>query len=887
MAGQLAVTLTANVTEFIKNLGVAQDVAKDTAQQIVSDNRNVASSINSLSAEGRRFVASLKEEAETFGKSREEMQRYRAAQLGVSSQAEEYIAKSAKLRAEHSSINGVIGGTTAEANRLKWALQGVPAQFTDIAVSLAGGQNPMMVFMQQGGQLRDMFGSAGQAAKALGNYVVGLVTPYNVFRAAAMAVATAWALGQKEAQEYAKALAMTGNAAGVTAGNLAEMARTVSSGGGGTQGAAADALTQLVTTGKVTGETLSIAADAALRLKKYAGVAIEDTVKAMADLGKSPYDAAKKLDDQYNVFTATTLKQIKALEEQGRNLDAAKLAQESYASEMKSRSKEIEESLGNLEKAWLGVAGMAKSAWDSMLNIGRKDDLEKKLQEAKDDLKSGFYLGSEQQKRQEIAVLEVAVAAQKNKNEAIAKENELKDAQKKWNADEDKYLTQHAKVLKDIAKVREEGARAGASQAEIETRVSKIMQGDTEFREAAANAIEAQYKRAQLAAKDAIDNIDSMLKRGQIGEQGALMEKFSANLDLLKSQEEAIRKRMALAGQPPQERAKLEGELNQVTDQQGALRSQYGRDVAELNYKRQQEVVDGWMKTIGPINDKAKALREENDVRGKTILQIENERLARYRLAAETADESAGYEALIAAQEDYVNELAKSRTWEAGAGDAMRDYLESATNSAATAKTAFSNSFKSMEDSLVEFAKTGKLSFGNFVNDIVTGLIRMQIQASITKPLFDSIQAAGGIGGMAAAAGSWISNFFGGGKAIGGPVQSGMMYEVAEGGRPELLSTGGSTYLMMGANSGVVTPASSASAAVAAPSSSGGVQLQIIESPGNGGQVQQSTGQNGQQIIKVLVDSVKGELTTDIRSGGTFATALSQQFGLNRAAGAF
>ena len=41
------------------------------------------------------------------------------------------------------------------------ALRGVPAQFTDIIVSLQGGQAPLTVLLQQGGQLKDMFGGAG------------------------------------------------------------------------------------------------------------------------------------------------------------------------------------------------------------------------------------------------------------------------------------------------------------------------------------------------------------------------------------------------------------------------------------------------------------------------------------------------------------------------------------------------------------------------------------------------------------------------------------------------------------------------------------------------------------------------------------------------------
>jgi hypothetical protein len=63
-------------------------------------------------------------------------------------------------------------------------------------------------------------------------------------------------------------------------------------------------------------------------------------------------------------------------------------------------------------------------------------------------------------------------------------------------------------------------------------------------------------------------------------------------------------------------------------------------------------------------------------------------------------------------------------------------------------------------------------------------------------------------------------------RRYGGPVNAGGMYEVAEPGNPELLRYGNKTMLMMGAQSGVVEPATRA-----APSGSGGMQI-INNAPG-------------------------------------------------------
>ncbi|MEC5321164.1 phage tail length tape measure family protein, partial [Brenneria populi subsp. brevivirga] len=38
------------------------------------------------------------------------------------------------------------------------AMRTLPAQFTDIATQLAGGQSPWLILLQQGGQIKDTFG---------------------------------------------------------------------------------------------------------------------------------------------------------------------------------------------------------------------------------------------------------------------------------------------------------------------------------------------------------------------------------------------------------------------------------------------------------------------------------------------------------------------------------------------------------------------------------------------------------------------------------------------------------------------------------------------------------------------------------------------------------
>ncbi|MFR0101022.1 phage tail length tape measure family protein [Klebsiella pneumoniae] len=73
-----------------------------------------------------------------------------------------------------------LGKTSQSAAQTANAMRMIPAQMTDIVVGLSTGQSPFMVLMQQGGQLKDMFGGIGPAIKGIGTYVMGLVNPYSV-----------------------------------------------------------------------------------------------------------------------------------------------------------------------------------------------------------------------------------------------------------------------------------------------------------------------------------------------------------------------------------------------------------------------------------------------------------------------------------------------------------------------------------------------------------------------------------------------------------------------------------------------------------------------------------------------------------------------------------
>ncbi|MGN8276767.1 phage tail tape measure protein [Pseudomonas sp. SMN5] len=305
----------------------------------------------------------------------------------------EYQAKIDQSRTNLGRFDDSLTRTGNTAKQTAAALRGVPAQFTDIAVSLQGGQAPLTVLLQQGGQLRDMFGGIGPAAKALGGYVLGLVNPFTLAAAAAAALGLAYYKGSQEADAYNKSLILTGNYAGTTADGLASLAKQVSS-TVGTTGAAAAVLAQLAGSGNIAAYSFEEITKAALTMEEATGKAVEETVAQFASIAKEPVAASIKLNEQYHYLTASVYEQIVALEKQGEQAAAVRLATDAFADAIQSRGDQITQRLGLIEGAWNKVAKAAKWAWDSALDVGREATYEEKLADLELQAQNAARLGA-------------------------------------------------------------------------------------------------------------------------------------------------------------------------------------------------------------------------------------------------------------------------------------------------------------------------------------------------------------------------------------------------------------------------------------------------------------------------------------------------------------
>ncbi|AQW68381.1 phage tail tape measure protein [Pseudomonas parafulva] len=347
----------------------------------------------------------------------------------------EYQSKIDQARTALGGADAALNKTGMSAKATAAALRGVPAQFTDIVVSLQGGQAPLTVLLQQGGQLKDMFGGVGPAIKALGGYVLGLVNPFTVAAAAVGVLGYAYYKGSEEAVGFQKALITTGNAAGTTADRLSGMAAQVSA-TVGTTGAAAEVLTQLAGSGKVAADSFVEITEAALEWRDATGRAVEETVAEFVKIGKDPVTAAKELNEQYGFLTASTYSQIVALKEQGDTIDATKLLTDTYVDTIKNRSKEVTENLSIWERGWKALRGEVAATVDSVKNIGREQDIASRIVELQRQVAAAQSAvnadkdDSDAQKKLTNANLELkGLIQQRDTQQAIARAQEL-DAQR-------------------------------------------------------------------------------------------------------------------------------------------------------------------------------------------------------------------------------------------------------------------------------------------------------------------------------------------------------------------------------------------------------------------------------------------------------------------------
>ncbi|MBK2741121.1 phage tail protein [Klebsiella pneumoniae] len=388
-----------------------------------------------------------------------------------------YSKKIEETRNRLTGFRDDLGKTGQSAAQTAFAMRMIPAQMTDIIVGLSTGQSPFMVLMQQGGQLKDMFGGIGPAIKGVGGYVLGLINPVTLAAAAVGVLGLAYYKGSQEQGEFYKSLTLNGNLVGKTTGQLADMAARVSVVANSTTGVTAATLNQIVSSGKVAAESLERVTTAVVEISEATGIATEKLVGDFNDIAADPVAAITKLNDQYHFLTLATYNQIKALQDEGNQQDAARVATDAYANAMQQRANDIHQNLGILERAWDSLAKTAKGAWDAMLDIGREQTGAERISQIRKELDwidkaAGgklFFGGRKAELEDELNNLQSQITTEGVLTEIISSHDKAEQQRIKTQQEADRvnqqYLSNADKRNKAI-KQQSEFLKAGAITAE-------------------------------------------------------------------------------------------------------------------------------------------------------------------------------------------------------------------------------------------------------------------------------------------------------------------------------------------------------------------------------------------------------------------------------------
>ncbi|MDU4425155.1 MAG: phage tail length tape measure family protein, partial [Raoultella sp.] len=492
------------------------------------------------------------------------------------------------------------------------AMRMIPAQMTDIVVGLSTGQSPFMVLMQQGGQLKDMFGGIGPAIKGVGGYVSGLINPFTLAAAAVGVLGLAYYKGSQEQDEFYKSLTMTGNLVGKTSGQLADMAARVSVAANSTTGAAASTLNQLVSSGKVAGDALERVTAAIVKTSDATGIATDKLVGDFNDIAADPVAAITKLNDQYHFLTLATYSQIKALQDEGNQQEAARVASESYSSSLIQRSNDIKENLGLLEKAWDGVWGSAKKAWDAMFDVGREQTLADKLATLNESI-------AEAQKGQKEGGFWNGLNARFSNLPEMLKQRDAIQSQITAEDTLNGILSDHDKAEQKRIKTQQEADRVNQQYLSNADKRNQAIKQQSEFLKAGAITADQYAKN--------VSRINEMYKDPKAPKQKAYTEDAATRLlDQINQQTAAMQSQLDASDKlnsTTQARVKFEqqiADLKSKTQLTADQKSILSRSDEILQAYKQQESLQNSVKTL----DDYRKMQEEiapKEVKQNDILQ--------------------------------------------------------------------------------------------------------------------------------------------------------------------------------------------------------------------------------------------------------------------------
>ncbi|WP_137572455.1 phage tail tape measure protein, partial [Escherichia coli] len=254
----------------------------------------------------------------------------------------------------------------------KAAMRMLPMQFTDVATQLAGGQNPWLILLQQGGQVKDSFGGMIPMFRGLAGAISLPMVGVTSLAVATGALAYAWYQGDSTLSAFNKTLVLSGNQSGLTAERMLTLSRAGQA-AGLTFNQAGESLAALVSAGVRGGEQFDAINQSVARFASASGVEVDKVAEAFGKLTTDPTSGLTAMARQFRNVTAEQIAYVAQLQRSGDEAGALQAANDIATKGFDEQTRRLKENMGTLE-TWADKTGKAfKSMWDAILDIGRPE----------------------------------------------------------------------------------------------------------------------------------------------------------------------------------------------------------------------------------------------------------------------------------------------------------------------------------------------------------------------------------------------------------------------------------------------------------------------------------------------------------------------------------
>jgi lambda family phage tail tape measure protein len=708
----------------------------------------------------------------------------------------DYQSRISATRAELTRFNDSMTRTGNTSKQTAAAMRMLPAQFSDIFVSLQGGQAPLTVFLQQGSQIKDSFGGIGAASKALGGYLMSLVNPFTVAASAAGALALVYYDAEKEVSAFNKALFSGSASSGQTSASLSKISKDTATITGNLS-QAKDAVVALAASSGLSQVQFKNLAEASASISEFTGKGAGEVAKSLGDMGDNATKAAEKISAQYGLLTSAQYEVIVGLDNQGKKQEALDSLSESLNQNAQERLKKYRDSLSEVERDWNDIGTAISNAY-SNIKSSIFPDLNQEianLEKVLEGRKSGGFLSSlfsdelgpdsqstkfieaqlkalKQQRDLAASKAEIDASATRQNQERIA-------AESKWASITNKNMSDQKKLALEIAEARKVGVEAGKSQAvidkevaDIQARFDKSQPKEKAYNEdAGMKALDqARQQYAVLQQQNSLIGV----QKGEVdklGAAGQALVKWEQELADIKGKQILTADQKALVANQELITAQLkknaalekENQLKKISTEETQKLAAFQTNLASQLAKAQTGL-DNNLAGMGMGDQQRQRLQEQLSIEQQyqsqmdALQQQRNEGRISEKLYSEETDAlRSALQTRLAMQQQYYTDVDKAQSdWALGASSAFQTYSEQARDVAGQTRNLFTNAFSNMEDGIIQFVKTGKLSFKDLADGIIADLIRIQVRQAavgIFGTVFSGL-TAGASAGNGLAAGS-------------------------------------------------------------------------------------------------------------------------------------